>query len=212
VLVLLALSLDALTDQVSGSPWTYLVVFVAAGGDVLLPIIPSETILITAGVVAAKGDLSPILLGICGGLGAALGDNIAYLLGDKVGEPIAERLFRGEKARGRLEWSERAIRSHGPVLVLVGRFIPGGRTAATLAAGLLGMPWKTRFLPFDAIAAFLWAFYAVMLGYLGGATFRDSTWKPLLIAFGIACLIGVAIEVYRQVQKRRGKDVLGDPL
>jgi len=42
---------DWLSDLVSGSPITYLVVLAAAGGDVLLPIIPSETMVFTAGVL-----------------------------------------------------------------------------------------------------------------------------------------------------------------
>lgn len=212
MLTIFAAALDSLTSQVSGSSWTYLIVFLAAAGDVVFPPIPSETILITAGVVASRGNLSlPLLIG-AGGLGAMLGDNVAYLLGRRVGEPIAERLFRGAKAQARLDWSQRAIQSHGPVLVAVGRFIPGGRSAATLAAGLLEMPWLRRFVPFDALAAFFWAAYAVLLGFWGGSAFEDSTWKPLLLAFGIACLVALAIEAYRRVQKRRGKDILGDPL
>jgi membrane protein DedA with SNARE-associated domain len=55
---------------------------------------------------------------------------------------VAQRLFKGEKARGRLEWAERAIRRRGPLLVVIGRFIPGGRTASTFAAGTSIELWR----------------------------------------------------------------------
>jgi SNARE associated Golgi protein len=47
---------------------------------------------------------------------------------------------------------------HGVWIIVVARFIPGGRTATTYAAGTVGMPWR-RFLPADAIAVALWALY-----------------------------------------------------
>jgi membrane protein DedA with SNARE-associated domain len=69
------------------------------------------------------------------------------------------------------------------------------------------MPWR-RFAVADAIAAACWAVYASMLGYAGGSSFEHSLWKPLLFALGIAILLGLAIEAYRRVQKRRGHELL----
>jgi membrane-associated protein len=200
---------DWLTDAVTASPITYLVVAVAAGGDVLFPLIPSETIVITAGVLAAHGALSIWLIVPLAAVGAFAGDNASYWLGRKVGDPLARRLFGGERSRARLEWAERAIRRHGPLLVLVGRFVPGGRTASTFAAGMLELRYA-RFALADAVAVVLWAAYAALLGYLGGSTFRDSLWKPLAVSLGIAALVGLATEVWRRVQRRRGRDLLGD--
>jgi len=202
---------DWLTDLVSGNPISYLVVGLSAGADVLFPPIPSETIVITASVLAAQGDLSIWLVVPLVALGAMIGDNIAFLLGAKVGDPIAGRLFRGEKGRSRLRWAEQAIERHGVLLVVVGRFIPGGRSASTFAAGTLEMPWR-RFVVADAAAALAWAVYASMLGYVGGSTFRTSLWKPLAMSLGLAALIALLVEAWRQVQKRRGRDILGDEL
>ncbi|MDQ3850521.1 MAG: DedA family protein [Actinomycetota bacterium] len=199
-----------LTDAVSGSPVSYLVVALASAADVLLPVVPSETIVITSGVVAAQGGLLIWLVVPLAAIGALVGDNVAYLLGAKLGHPVARRLLRGERARARLAWAERALRRHGVLVVVVGRFIPGGRTASTFAAGTLHMAWR-RFIVADLAAAWLWAAYAAMLGYLGGAAFRDSSWKPLLTSLGLAAIIGAAIDAWRRVQRRRGRDILGDP-
>ncbi len=200
-----------LTSEVSNNPVTYLIVFGAAATDVLLPVIPSETIVLAAAVLAGQGDLLIWLIVPAAALGAFLGDNISYWLGRKVGDPVARRFFQGEKARARLEWAERAIQERGVFLIVIGRFIPGGRTATTFASGTLEMPYR-RFLVADGCAALIWAAYISLLGYVGGASFEDNLWLPLLIAFGIATLVAVAAEAWRRWQRRRGKDLLGDEL
>ncbi|HET7416993.1 MAG TPA: DedA family protein [Solirubrobacterales bacterium] len=202
---------DWLTQEVSNSALTYPVIFVAAGTDVLFPLVPSETIVITASVLAAQGEL--LIWGIVPlvALGAFLGDNVCYLLGRTIGDPIADRLFKGEKGQVRLQWAEEALRRRGAILIGVGRFIPGGRTATTFAAGTLEMPYR-QFVVADIFAAFLWALYICLLGYLGGETFQDTLWLPLATTFACAMAVGAGFEVWRRVQRRRGKDILGDEL
>ena len=191
-----------LTQLVSGQPLTYLVVFGAAGGDVLFPLIPSETVVITASVVAERGGLVVWLVGAAAAVGAFAGDNASYGLGRWIGEPVARWLFRGEKGEQRLEWGQRQIRRRGPLLVVVGRFIPGGRTASTFAAGTVELEWR-RFAVADAIGATLWGSYATALGYVGGAAFAHSLWKPLALSLGIAAVVAVGIEGGRRLKRRR---------
>lgn len=202
---------DWLSNEVSGSAITYLVVLVAAGLDVLFPLIPSETIVLTAAILAAQGDLLIFLLVPAVAAGAFLGDNACYWLGRKVGDPIARRLFKGEKGRARLEWAEQALLRRGALLIAAGRFIPGGRTATTFAAGTLEMPYRS-FLVADALAACLWSVYICALGYLGGETFKDSLWLPLASSLAVATAVGLGFEAWRRIQRRRGKDLLGDEL
>jgi membrane-associated protein len=202
---------DWLSNEVSGSAVTYLVVFVAAGADVFIPLIPSETIVIAAGVLAAQGDLLIFAIVPAVALGAFVGDNLCYLLGMKIGDPIAKGLFRGAKGQARLRWAKHALRRRGTVLIAVGRFVPGGRTATTFAAGTLRMPYRS-FLIADAFAAAIWAVYISMLGYLGGATFEDDPWLSLGATFACAMAIGLGFELWRRIQERRGKDLLGDEL
>lgn len=208
---LMVAALQGLADHVSGSPVTYLVVLLAAGADVLFPLIPSETIVVTAGVFAARGELLLWLLIPATAVGAIIGDNIAYFIGAKVGEPVVNRVVSSDESHARLRWAERAIARRGTLVIVAGRFIPGGRTVTTLAAGTLQMPWR-RFIVADVFAAFLWATYVSLLGYLGGAAFRDNLWEPLAASLTAAFLVGSALEVYRRIQLRRGKDILGDRL
>jgi membrane-associated protein len=204
-------ALQSLTDQVSDSPLTYLVVLVAAGADVLFPLIPSETIVVTSGVLASRGDLIIWLLIPATAIGAIIGDNIAYFIGSRVGEPLVNRIAKGEQSQERLRWAERSIHRRGTLVIVAGRFIPGGRTVTTLAAGTLQMPWR-KFIVADVVAALIWATYVGMLGYLGGAAFRDNLWEPLLASFVAVFVVGTALEIWRRIQLRRGKDILGDRL
>jgi membrane protein DedA with SNARE-associated domain len=192
---------DALTDYVSGSPWTYAFLFVIAALDVIFPFVPSETSVILAGVLASTGDLLLWLVILCAAAGAIVGDNTAFAIGRTAGPRIVERFFAGDR-RKRIDWAEEQVRERGGYLILIGRFIPGGRTAVTLACGLLEMPWH-RFIRFDVLAGFLWAGYAAMLGYFGGKAFEESPWKGFLLAFGIALAITGLVELYRWL-KRRG--------
>ena len=186
-----------LTHVVAGSPVTYVVVLSAVLLDGLVPLVPSEATIITASVLAAHGRLSILLIALSATLGASAGDNLSYGLGRGLGQPAAKRLFKGSTGRRRLDWASCTIRSR-PWIVSLGRFLPGGRTAATFAAGMLGMRWR-RFLVLDAIGAVLWALYAASLGYFGGDAFRHSLWKPLAVSLAVGFVIALAIEVTRRV-------------
>ena len=189
---------ESLTEHVSGSPWTYAFLFAVAALDVVFPLVPSETSVILAGVLAATGDL--MLAGViaCAAAGAILGDNTAYGIGRTAGHRIVERFFKGER-RKRIDWAERQIQERGGYLIVVGRFIPGGRTAVTLSCGLLEMRWR-RFIAFDVLAGVLWASYGALLGYWGGRTFEKNPLYGFLVAFAVALAITGAVEVYRRLR------------
>lgn len=184
------------------SGWAYAIVFVLALLDALVPIVPSETAVITAGVVAASGDLSLGLIIPAAAAGAFIGDNLTYLIGHRFGARATERFFSGEKARHRMDWAEEQLRERGGELIIVGRFIPGGRTAVALSAGTLGYRWR-RFIAFDAVATLAWATYSALLGYYGGKTF-ESFWG-LVLALTTAFAIAGGIELVRWALRRRRK-------
>jgi membrane protein DedA with SNARE-associated domain len=191
---------QSLTDYVSGSPWTYAFLFGVAALDVVFPLVPSETSVILAGVIASTGDLVLFAVILVAAGGAILGDNTAYVIGRTVGHRLVDRFFSGER-RKRIDWAEQQIEERGGYLILVGRFIPGGRTAVTLACGLLEMRWR-RFISFDVAAGLMWASYAALLGYFGGKAFEEQPWKGFVVAFVVALGITGAIELYRWLRKR----------
>jgi membrane-associated protein len=191
---------QSFTDYVSGSPWTYAFLFGVAALDVIFPLVPSETSVILAGVLASTGDLILFAVILVAAAGAILGDNTAYVIGRTVGDRLVRGFFSGER-RKRIDWAEKQIEERGGYLILVGRFIPGGRTAVTLACGLLEMRWR-RFISFDVAAGLMWASYAALLGYFGGKAFEEQPWKGFTVAFVVALAITGAIELYRWLRKR----------
>lgn len=192
---------DSLTESASGSPWTYALIFGLAAFDVIFPILPSETVVILAGVLAGAGELNIGLVIASAALGAFMGDNLAYWIGRKAGEPILNKLFKGDR-RKRVDWARDQIDQRGGYLIIIGRFIPGGRTAVAIGAGTLHMHWP-KFMIFDATAAIIWASYAALLGFVGGKTFEEEPWKGFLIAFIVAFAIAAATEGYRYLRRRR---------
>ncbi|HEY7018879.1 MAG TPA: DedA family protein, partial [Gaiellaceae bacterium] len=141
------------------SGWAYAILFVLALLDAIVPVVPSETSVITAGVVAAAGDLSLPLVILFAAAGAVAGDNLSYFIGHRYGTRINDRFFRSDKAKERVAWAHRQVQERGGELIVVARFIPGGRTVVTLSAGTLRYPWR-KFIVFDAIAGLTWAAYA----------------------------------------------------
>jgi membrane-associated protein len=197
---------DSFANAVSGSPWTYLLLAAVCAGDAVFPLFPSETIVIAAAVLAAHGHLSIVLVTLVAAAGALVGDNTAYAVGHSGLRRLADRLMNSEKSRRRLEWGRAQLQHRGVWIIVVARFIPGGRTATTYVAGTVGMPWKSRFLPADGVAAAVWALYSSALGYFGGAAFEDNFWLPMLVAAGTSILLAAGAELLRRKVLDRDDD------
>ena len=193
---------QSIVDAISGSAWSYGIVFAVAMIDAFFPLVPSEATVITAGVLAGSGDLRLGLVIVAAAVGAICGDNVCYWLGRIFGERLADRYFTGDR-RKHLDRAHRMLEERGGWLIIIGRFVPGGRTAATFAAGSLDWAWR-RFIFFDVIAGVIWASYAALLGYFGGKTFEDSPFKGFLVAFAVALAITCGVEVARWLRKREG--------
>ena len=194
---------SGVADWVSGEWWAYPIIFVVAAVDAFFPLVPGETVVIVGGSLASSGDLVLPLVILAGAAGAVLGDNISYGIGAWVGEHTVKRWFSSEKSQHRLEWAERMLDERGAYIIIIARFIPGGRTAVTFSAGYIPtFPWR-RFIVYDVVAGVIWASYAALLGYFGGKTFEDRPWLGLLIALGIALTAGLLVEVVRHLRQRR---------
>ena len=193
---------DALIDLLTGSAWAYPLLFGICVGDAVFPALPSETAMIVCGIQAARGELSLEWVIVIGAAGAFCGDNSSYAAGRWIGQPIVKRFFSGERAKKRLDWARRFLKERGSYVLIVARFVPGGRTATTFTAGLVHLRWLTRFAPYIFVAAIIWAVYGALLGYLGGRVFEDRPIYALLLAFGLAALVGAAGELVRRWRER----------
>jgi membrane-associated protein len=201
----------AIADAGSGLSWLYLAVLLLVAADTIVPLIPGETALITAGALAAGsgGSLvtgSPNLVVVCAAaaLGAWLGDNLAYSLGWRAGPYAVARVLGARRGPALYLKAERALAARGAAVILAARFIPGARTATTIGAGVVGFP-RARFRWIIAIADSCWAVYVGLLGYLGGRTFEDNLIAGVATGLGVALLCTTGLELLRRVRSRRAR-------
>jgi membrane protein DedA with SNARE-associated domain len=177
--------LDALPDLATASPWAYLAILAFAALDAVFPVVPSEASVISAGVLAGTGELSLALVVAAAAAGAVAGDNGAFALGRLLGPRVERRLARSERGRRRRAWAEAKLEARAPALLLLARFVPFGRTAATTTAGLVRLRWR-RFLRLSVFAGVAWASYAALLGFAGGTTFEEHPALGLALGFSLA--------------------------
>ena len=138
---------DSLSTLVTDSPLTYLVIFGMAAIDVVFPLLPAEATVTAAAVLAGQGTLNIAWVVVAAAVGAFIGDNVAYWIGRTAGRPLVVRVLRGNT--GQLAAVQAEFDKRGGMFVIIGRFVPGGRTVTAIGAGVLHFPW-TRFVVYDA--------------------------------------------------------------
>ena len=189
---------ESLIDVVTASGWVYPLIAGIAALDAVFPLVPSEATVVAAAALASAGELVFSLVLVSGALGAVLGDNVAYLIGRAGQGQVIGRLLRSARWRSRVERGERMLRDRSATIIVASRFIPGGRTATMISAGLVGLPWR-RFAAYDLAACVLWAAYASLIGLVGGKAFADEPLHALLLAFGLAAALTLLIESGRRL-------------
>ena len=181
----------------------YLIVFVLVSVESAGLPVPGETAVITAGVLAQRGEFSiELVIAIAAGA-AILGDNVGYLIGRTGGRRLLERpgLLEGHR-RAVLRTGEPFFARHGPKAVFLGRWVAGLRIAAAWLAGVTKMPWPV-FLFWNALGGIAWATSVGLLSYYLGAT-AERVFKAAGIAGIIAAvLVAAGVVTWRRVQHRR---------
>ncbi|MCZ2849932.1 DedA family protein [Modestobacter sp. VKM Ac-2978] len=203
--------IDSLLDAVSSlmsSPWVYLLIALVALADALIPLAPSETVVITAGVFAASG--SDMLLVIASAAAGALaGDHLSYLIGRLMSRWTAERDPAGWQART-LSRADSLLAERRGMALVVARYIPGGRTAVTLGMGALRHP-LADFSRWDAVAALSWAAYCTAIGAIGGAAFAEDPLPAVVLGVAIALGIAALTELVRHRRRPQRAIVAAAP-
>ena len=183
------------------SPWLWALVFLITMLDAVIPFSPSETTVVTVAVLVSPDLDLLLLLVVVSALGAFAGDCASHAMGRFAGPSLISRFSRGEKGRHRIEWARAKVNQHAVLLLLVARYLPGGRFATGIATGGIFYPWR-KFLPLDLLGATIWAAYSVLIGYVGGSYFADNPGKALLLAFALALTTVGLIELGRRVWAR----------
>jgi membrane-associated protein len=195
---------DAITDLVEGamgSPWVYVALCAFAAIDAFFPVVPSESLVVSAGVFAATGE--PNVFAVIGvsALGAFAGDHVSYMFGRTAGARVLRSAKPGSRKAAALERGGKLLDDRGGMILVVCRYIPGARTAITLTAGAVHYPLRS-FSLFDGIAALSWGTYSALIGYVGGAAFEEDPFKGLALGLGLALSVALLIELIRHMRRR----------
>lgn len=199
--------LDAENLIRSFGPWALLgvvvVVFVETG--LLFPFLPGDSLLFTAGMLVAQDEIAiPLwVLSLALFSAAFAGDQVAYLIGRKLGPKVFSRpdsrFFKQEHIDHTYSYFDR----YGGRTIIVARFVPFVRTYAPVAAGVGKMHYR-HFVAYNVIGALLWAVGVTVLGYvLGNVTFIKDNIELILVAIVAISVVPVAIELLRARSKKR---------
>jgi membrane-associated protein len=206
--------LISLTSLQAGSPISYAIAFGLPAFDAVIPVLPAETAIVALGVATA-GSTDPRLglLIACAAAGAFAGDNVCYVLGRRFGPAVDRRFFSTEKGARRRAWAERSLQRFGTQVIVVCRFIPGGRTAVTLCCGLVGYS-RRRFIAATAVAGSIWALYSFFLGRIGGRAFEHQPLIGFAVSLGASAAITALVEISRRLaarwSRRRSRQAAAD--
>ena len=134
--------------------------------------LPGDTLLLSAGVLAAQDKLPLIELIIVTVAAAIIGDNVGYSIGRRMGK----RLFKKQDGlffhQENVKRAELFYEKHGGKTIIIARFVPIVRTFAPVVAGVGKMP-RRRFMLFNVFGGVFWGMGVIILGYLVGQRIPD---------------------------------------
>ena len=184
------------------SHWLLLILFVAAAVDAVFPVVPSEGMVITAGMAAAAGHQNLLLVIVVAMVGSVIGESVCYFLGRGSGPALRRWMRRRDARQAIYEKVSNALHTRGGLVLMTVRYIPGARMVATLTAGATAYSFK-KFIVFTIAGVTIAYTYVAMLGYIGGDAFAHDSLKGLVFSFGLAGVIGLVLETSRRIAGRR---------
>ena len=157
----------------------------------VVPLAPTEAVLIGAGVLAASGEVPLYLVVLVAAAGCLVADMINFTAGRRMGMRALDKVNRNARARAMVVWTADQLGSKGETILVAARFLPAGGIVGALLAGALRWPLR-RFLPVAAIGSALWSAYPATVGYIGGQIV-DEAWLAMLLSFGVATLLSIPV-------------------
>ncbi|HEX6343426.1 DedA family protein [Umezawaea sp.] len=167
----------------------------------VVPLAPTEAVLIGYGVLASAGELPLVWVIVVAAVGCTLADLVNFGLGRGLGERALRRFSRGTGSRAVLAWTAGQLATRGESILVAIRFVPGGGIVGAVLAGSLRWP-RRRFVPVAVVGATLWSAYAALLGYVGGQVVSDPV-LAVAISSGVALVISVPAGMAVRAAQRR---------
>jgi membrane-associated protein len=165
--------------------------------------LPGDSLLITAGIVAAAGGLNIWWLNLVLIVAAITGDSVGYAIGVRLGPRLFTRpqslLFNPRH----IERTRAFYARHGSKTIVIARFVPIVRTFAPVVAGVGQMEYR-RFIFYNVAGGVGWVTSMTWAGYgLGRAIPNLGRYIHLVVGIVIVLsVIPIAIEILRERRRR----------
>jgi len=153
--------------------------------------LPGDSLLLTAGLFAYKGQLNIWVLMPLLFVAAVLGDNVGYWFGRKTGPPLFNREDSLVFKRKNLLAAKAFYDRHGGKTIVLARFMPFIRTFAPIVAGAVEMEYR-RFMLFNLVGALVWGAGVTLAGYLLGSLFPPEVLDRYFLVI-VAVVIGLSV-------------------
>ena len=165
--------------------------------------LPGDSLLVTAGLFAARGDIAVLPLIVALSIAAVLGDTVGYNIGKRSGPRLftrADSLFFNKK---HLVTTKEFYDRHGPFTIVIARFVPIIRTFAPVVAGIGAMEYK-RFISYNVVGGVGWVLSMVLGGYFLGQMIPniDKNIDKVIVVVIFLSLLPILIKVAREKMKR----------
>jgi len=186
--------LGNLEDLIKWGGLTVLIIIVFAETGLLVGFfLPGDSLLITAGLIAAQGYLDIYVLNVSLIIAAIVGDQVGYLFGRKTGP----RIFKREKSRffakDHLVKANQFYERYGGKAIIYARFVPFARTFAPIVAGVGMMNYK-KFVTFNILGGLLWVLSMTLAGYFfGNIPFVKKNFEYVIIGVILLSLLPVVL-------------------
>lgn len=186
--------------------WIYALLFAiifVETGIVAMPFLPGDSLLFVAGAVAAVGGMSLPALMILLSIAAIAGDAVNYSIGRWAGPKVfsweSSRWFNKETFNKTHEFYEK----HGPITIVVGRFLPFIRTFTPFVAGVAQMSYP-KFALYNVVGGILWVCSLTALGFLvGNHPWVKSNFSLVALAMIIVPSLPTAWVLVKHMMKSR---------
>lgn len=165
--------------------------------------LPGDSLLVTAGVLAAAGLLDITLLNVFLIPAAIVGDATGYMIGNRSGKRLFDRPDSRFFKREHLVKTQEFYAKHGGKTIVLARFIPLIRTFAPVVAGIARMPYR-EFAGYNIAGGFLWILSTTLLGYFLGRVIPNIT-SYLHYVIGVVILLSILPVVIEFVRSRMRK-------
>jgi membrane-associated protein len=176
----------------------FLVIFIETG-LVIMPFLPGDSLLFTAGLFAHLGYLNISYLLILLFIAAVLGDNTNYWIGKKIGLRVLQIKLKGKNLvkPEYLEKTHTFFEKYGPKTIIMARFVPIVRTFAPFVAGIAQMQYRKFFL-FDILGGAIWIGSLTFAGYfLGEIPWIRANIEKVALGIIFISILPIVIEVLR---------------